>query len=283
MTSTDTNELGAFLKARRARIEPGDVGLPGGGARRVRGLRREEVAVLAGVSSDYYGRLEQGRETNPSPQVITAISRALRLDNDARGHLFRISGLNPALAPESGRMLVHPSLLQMLDAFPYSPAYVLSACFDVLATNVLAAALLEPFTGTPNMLRVLFQLPQSRAVFTDWDDVTRATVSALRFNSGLWPRDESISSLINDLNASSEEFRTLWNDHDVAGLVREFKVFQHPVAGRIELTYQTFDVHDAPGQQLLVGTAAPGTSSAQALAFLSSMQAPHPGGQEVAG
>jgi len=273
MRTPAANELGDFLRARRSRIEPTDVGLPGGGARRVAGLRREEVAVLAGVSSDYFARLEQGRETNPSPQVVTAIARALQLDADARGHLFRIAGLNPGMAPESGRTLVHPALLAVLDAFPASAAYVLSPSFDVLATNPIAAALLSPFAGTQNMVRVLFTDPRAREVFTEWSAVAGATVDALRLNSGLYPGDRSISALVAEMSETSEEFRDLWNAQGVAGLARAYKVFQHPAVGRVELSYQTFDVHDAPGQQLLVGTAAAGSRSAESLALLGAMAA----------
>lgn len=272
MVSGPHNDLGAFLRAKRAVLEPGEVGLPTGGVRRVAGLRREEIAVLAGVSADYYGRLEQGRERNPSPQVLAAIGRALRLDAASRGHLYRIAGLNPSMAPDSGRDLVHPSLLELLDAFPTAAAYVLSPTFDVLATNTIAGALLAPFAGTQNMVRVLFTDPEARVVFPEWPVLTRATVDALRLNAGLYPDDANIRALVDELLPLSEEFRSLWSANSVAPLSRAYKVFNHPELGRIELTYQTFDVHDAPGQQLLVGTPAAGSPSADSLAILGSMR-----------
>lgn len=268
------NRLGEFLRAHRARVDPREVGLRGGGDRRVAGLRREEIAVLAGVSVDYYARLEQGRERHPSPQVLDAIGRTLRLDPDARGHLFRLAGLNPSLGPDNSRDSVHPALLQLLDAFPASAAYVLSPAFDVLATNSVAAALLSPFAGTTNMVRVLFQHPKARLVFPEWPTLTENVVHALRLNAGLFPEDPEIQALVAGLQQDSPEFRRLWADHTVRGLTRMFKVVQHPDAGRIELTYQTFDVRDAPGQQLLVGTPEPGNRSAEALNYLAAVHAP---------
>jgi transcriptional regulator with XRE-family HTH domain len=255
------NELGEFLRAGRALLEPADAGLPGGvGARRVAGLRREEVAVLAGVSADYYARLEQGRERNPSPQVIEAIGRALRMRPDALGHLYRLAGLNPGLAEGIGE--VHPSLTQLLDTFPLAAAYVFGPAFDLLATNRIADALLEPFEPERNMVRILFTHSAARTVFVEWTNVVRATVHALRLNAGYFPNDLRIRVLAEEMTERSPEFRELWEDRTVGGLTRAFKVFVHPVVGRIELTYQTFDVTDAPGQQLLVGTPLPGNSAA---------------------
>ncbi|MEU1410762.1 helix-turn-helix transcriptional regulator [Streptomyces sp. NPDC005731] len=275
-TGSDDNELGAFLRASRARVEPAEAGLAGGvSQRRVHGLRREEVAVLAGVSADYYARLEQGRERHPSAQVIDALGRALRLAPDAREHLHRLAGLNPRLGPDSRRELVHPALLHLLEAFPRAASYVLGPAFDVLAANPLADALLAPFGDERNMPRILFTHPRAKTVFTDRELLRRSTVYALRLNAGQFPDDAGIGGLVAELKAASDDFRVLWDDHDVAGLTRAFKVFVHPDVGRIELTYQTFDVVDAPGQQLLVGTPEPGSRSEEAMAYLAST-APSP-------
>ncbi|MCF7549485.1 helix-turn-helix transcriptional regulator [Pseudonocardia sp. WMMC193] len=268
-----TNELGEFLKAHRARLDPREVGLPTQPNRRVAGLRREEVAVLAGVSSDYYTRLEQGRERNPSAPVLDALGRAMRLSLDSREHLYRLAGLNPRLGPATGAEQVHPALVELLDAFPTSAAYVLGPTFDVLATNRVAAALLSPFEGWTNMVRILLGHPQARAVFVDWDEVVTNTVHALRLQSGRFPGDPQIDSLVAELHETSADFRRLWQDRTVGGLSRAFKVFVHPEVGRIELTYQSFDVRDAPAQQLLVGTPAQGSRSADALAYLAAMHA----------
>jgi hypothetical protein len=163
--------------------------------------------------------------------------------------------------------------LQLLDSFPAAAAYVLSPVFDVLATNAIAAALLSPFSGMTNMVRVLFQHPQARAVFVEWPTVAEKTVHALRLNAGYYPNDPEIRALVDELLPASPEFRALWQDQTVGGLTRAFKVFVHPEVGRVELTYQTFDVRDAPGQQLLVGTPEPGSRSADAIAYLGSIHA----------
>jgi transcriptional regulator with XRE-family HTH domain len=278
MQTLTGNALGDFLRACRGSLDPEEAGLAGGrGTRRVAGLRREEVAVLAGVSADYYARLEQGRERSPSSQVLDAIGRALRLDSDSRGHLYRLAGMNPSLRAGSSRDLVDPALLTLLDSFPAAAAYVLGPSFDILATNAAAAALLSPFAGAGadgplNMVRVLFTHPDATTVFTEWDTVTRATVHALRLNAGYDPNNPAILALLDEM-LPVEAFHTLWADQTVAGLARAYKVFVHPSVGRIELTYQTFEVRDAPGQQLLVGTPATGSPSADALALLGTLQA----------
>lgn len=278
METLTGNALGDFLRASRSNLDPEEAGLVGGrGTRRVAGLRREEVAVLAGVSADYYARLEQGRERNPSSQVLDAIGRALRLDSDSRGHLYRLAGMNPSLRAGSSRDLVDPALLTLLDSFPAAAAYVLGPSFDILATNAAATALLSPFAvagadGPLNMVRVLFTHPEATTVFTEWDTVTGATVHALRLNAGYDPTNPAILALLDEM-LPVEAFQSLWEDQTVAGLARAYKVFVHPSVGRIELTYQTFEVRDAPGQQLLVGTPSIGSASADALALLGTLHA----------
>ncbi|MEU7384819.1 MULTISPECIES: helix-turn-helix transcriptional regulator [unclassified Streptomyces] len=272
---TPPSTFGDFLRAGRSRLEPADVALPAGvGSRRVKGLRREEVAVLAGVSADYYIRLEQGRETNPSPRVVAALAHALRLAPDARDHLFRLAGINPRLRADTLRDQVHPDLLRLLDAFPSAAAYVLGPALDVLAANTLARALLAPFDGESSMPRILFTHPRADEVFPERPVVARATVHALRLNAARFTDAPEIDDLITELHDGSAEFRSLWADQNVRALTRAHKVFVHPQAGRIELTYQSFDVRDARGQELLVGSVQPSSRSEEALTYLASMAAP---------
>ncbi|WP_307787670.1 helix-turn-helix transcriptional regulator [Mycolicibacterium sp. S2-37] len=266
------NQLGVFLRAQRARINPHDVGLPLVVGRRVAGLRREEVAVLSGVSADYYARLEQGRERTPSAQVVDAICHALRLAPDARAHAFRLARLSPTAAHTGDT--VSPELLQTMDAFPYAAAYVTNPAFRVLIANPAADALITPLQQRdPNVLAALFLDPSARDFYVNWNEVSQASVSALRLAEGFTPAHPEVIDLITRLCRDSTTFRGLWHDHAVAGLTATRKTIRHPEVGMLTLSYQTFDVRSAPGQQLTVATAAPGSASADALALLGTLDA----------
>ncbi|MER7079025.1 Helix-turn-helix domain-containing protein [Saccharopolyspora kobensis] len=268
-----SGELGAFLRARRAQRSPEDAGVLHSGRRKVTGLRREEVAVLAGVNADYYTRLEQGRETRPSPQVLDALCRALDLDPDAREHLHRLAGTAPDGTPAPVPQTVSPELRQLMDGYPHTPAFVLNRTLDVLATNTLAEALFSPFRAVDNLARMIFLDPAGRRFYAHWDWTAQATVANLRVAEGFAPHDPGLRRLVAELGESSTHFRTWWETHPVRGKTREPKHLVHPDVGPLTLTYQAFDVRAAPGQQLIIYHAEPATPSAQALALLSSLHA----------
>ncbi|MEU1931553.1 helix-turn-helix transcriptional regulator [Streptomyces sp. NPDC019826] len=270
----DRNHLGAFLRARRAGLTPQDVDMASHGTRRVTGLRREEVAVLAGVNADYYTRLEQGRERNPSPQVLDALARALRLDGDARTHLFRLAGSSPG-TPRTlhTAAAVSPALRQLMDGYPHTPAFVLGRTLDILATNTLADALFTPFDPADNLARMIFLDPAGRHFYTDWERAAQAAVANLHESAGLDPDSPRLHRLVTELTRHSTEFGRLWKAHHVRGKNRDAKNLNHPETGPLNLTYQAFDVRDAPGQQLIIYHAEPASPSARALSLLGSLHA----------
>lgn len=262
------NRMGDFLRAQRERLSPEDVGLRTTGGRRVRGLRREEVAVLAGVSADYYARLEQGRERTPSAQVADALSAALRLGTDGRDFLFRLAQLSPsALCADSE---VSGELQQTLDAFPDAAAFVMNAASRVVATNTAAAALLAPLGSEETIVGALFLDEGARRFYVDWENAARAEVCNLRLAmSYAYPHPE-LAALVEQLIGASDPFRTMWNDENITGAPTPSRVIEHPAVGLLRLAHQRFNVRGAPDLELVVLSAAAGSQSAEALKRLAS-------------
>ncbi|NYI05332.1 helix-turn-helix transcriptional regulator [Allostreptomyces psammosilenae] len=266
--------LGAFLRARRGRVTPESVGLTVGRRRRVRGLRREELAQLAGISVDYYVRLEQGRATQPSAEVLDALARALRLDAAERGHLATLAGAGRGPAP---RARVSPLLRRLLDSMEGFPAFVTNHRLDVVAWNDLGAELVggldRPGRRDRNNARYLFLDPASRSVFPEWEDRAAESVGQLRVSAGRYPDDTELAALITELSARSAEFRRIWTSGEVVMCGAGRKRLRHPVAGLLTLDYETMHIPAAPGETGLVVhvfSAAEGSQDAVALAGLAS-------------
>lgn len=267
------NALGEFLRARRGLVAPEDAGIEPGPRRRVAGLRREEVAQLAGVSADYYVRLEQGRERNPSAQVVDALARALNLEEDAAAHLHKLARPQTRGRRAPRRERVSPNLMQMLQAWPNTPAVVLGRTLTVLAHNPLGKALFGGHAYSGDLVRLVFLDPDGRDFYPEWDRVAVNTVAGLRASAGLDPDDPALVETVGELSVKSAEFRRLWARHDIRQKTHETKRFQHPLVGELTLTYESLTVHSAPGQQLVVYQAAPGSASEEALALLGSLTA----------
>lgn len=257
------NLLGDFLKARRGRVAPADVAGPAGGRRRVAGLRREELARLAGISEPYLVRLEQGVDRHPSPQVLRSLARALELDADASAHLHALAG--PAAPVPPSPTEVSADVQRLLDAWTDRPAYVRDRCFDVLAANKHARALAPMYEPGRNLVRAVFLDPASRRLFPDWAEVAAQTAAALRAEAD--PRDPRTVRLVAELEAD-EEFRRLWARHETRPARAELKHFAHPVVGSLALRRQALTVGGAEQHVIIVYQAIAGSPSEQALARL---------------
>ncbi|AEW93826.1 MULTISPECIES: helix-turn-helix domain-containing protein [Streptomycetaceae] len=261
------NELGDYLRARRALIRPEDVGLPDYGPRRVPGLRRDEVALLVGVSTDYYIRLEQGRERHPSDQVLRAIAGALRLDDAAAAHLYRL-GMPVFGTKTSTSTTVAPELLRLMEGMQDVPAFLVGAAQDVLAANAMARELYCGFARYDNLLRMIFLDPYAKEFYADWEAAARIAVGNLRASSSQFPEDERIQRVVGELTLRSPAFTNLWARYEVRPRTHEDKHFRHPRVGELRLHFEALAVASAPGQHLSVYSAEPGSASADALVLL---------------
>lgn len=271
----DKQELASFLRSRRERLRPEDVGLPSGNRRRTPGLRREEVAVLAHISTEYYVRLEQGRAPRPSAEVLAGIAGALRLTGEESDHLHTIAGTAPIRA-DLHRRDVRPSIIAMLDRIPQTAAFVLSAAFEVLAWNDLAAALMENYADLGpderNLARREFlgseQASQPLYGISDSIEFRRQIVVGLRLTLARYPSDPVVVGLIDDLREGSTEFAGLWDQHDVQAAPMLTKTFHHPVVGKITVDCDSLVLAERD-QHLVLYSAPAGSADADALALLS--------------
>jgi hypothetical protein len=277
-----TQQVREFLMSRRAKVTPEQVGLPrGGGHRRVEGLRREEVAILAGVSIEYYAQIERGDISRASDEILHAIAGALRLDDVERDHLFDLAR---AAGPRNRRpappKIVHPNLQRMMDAMAALPATVQNGRLDLVATNQLGravySAVLEHHQGQgmPNLAKYLFLDERSRETFPDWDAVADDAVATLQAESARAPQVKAHFELIGELSTLSTSFRAKWATHNVSAHRRGTKRVRHAQVGEMSLQYESLEVSGAPGLQLVTFLAEPGSPSEDALRLLGSLTVP---------
>ncbi|MFJ8108319.1 helix-turn-helix transcriptional regulator [Streptomyces sp. NPDC096132] len=276
-------ELGRFLRAHRTRVTPEEAGVPvGPGLRRTPGLRREEVATLAGVSIDYYTRLERGKETNPSPSVVDALARVLRLDATAHGHLRELvaCAARGTVAEPPGELsrTVRPGVQLMLDNLRPFPAYVVSRTMDVIACNPSGLRLFAGMGDWPadkrNVVRYIFLHPQAQKLFDDWDEQIRACVGRLRALAGVEADAPDLVRLVDELHAKSPEFTDLWERYDVRWHTHGSKTFHHPEVGDITPGYQSMQIEGTPGQRFIAYFAEPGTPDHDRLVLLDMTTSP---------
>ncbi|MFI9807866.1 helix-turn-helix domain-containing protein [Streptomyces sp. NPDC052301] len=269
-------ELSEFLRSRRARLKPEDVGLRDFGRhRRVPGLRREELAQLAGVSVAYYTRLEQGNGRNVSAEVLDSIARALRLTDAEHAHLTHLAkGKSHQKRPTARPQQVRSALRQLLDTMDAVPAYVVGRRAEILAWNRMAAAVFGDWSELPaaerNWARLVFLKPEYRDLFLDWEQKAIDIVCALRMDAGCHPDDPRLSALVGELSVKSEEFRRLWATHDVKEKSHGLKRLHHPLVGDLSLNFESFRLTDGTDQSLVTYHAEPGSPSAESLRLLAS-------------
>jgi transcriptional regulator with XRE-family HTH domain len=273
---TEQTELGRFLRARRAAIGPTEVGLPAGtGTRRTPGLRREELATLAGVSIDYYTRLERGKETRPSPAVVDALSGALRLNDDERDYLRELAAQAARRAPEPRRRptrAVRPSARLLLETLRPNPAYVVSRTYDLLAANPAGLALLHGLADWPerqrNTIRYTFLHPASRELYPDWEQRAKACVAQLRAIAGADPDASELAELVGELIVKSPDFNRLWERYEVRTVGTGEKIFRHPTVGSMTLTHEVLNLNQTGGQRMVVYLAPLGSPEHDAMCLL---------------
>ncbi|WP_280398973.1 helix-turn-helix transcriptional regulator [Nocardia carnea] len=266
------DDLAGFLRTRRSRVDPAAVDIPADRHRRVAGLRREEVAHLSGVSVDYYVRLEQGRATQPSEQVLDALARVLGLDETEREHLYRLARRRRRRVKTPGGQ-VRPELLRVLDLVADAPALIMNHRLDVLAGNRLAGLLYgRPMPGL-NTARHLFLEEAERGLYADWETCTLDAVGHLRLAAGKFPDDPHLVSLIGELAMGSERFRRLWARADVRARTHGRKAYRHPLVGLLELHQENFALPDESGLELLVLSAAAGSPAEDGLRLLARLGA----------